>query len=299
MDINPVSSGSKTDRTESNIKADTAKSSGENFALTLSREQQKQKEAEQRKLKETCQQLESFMLQRLLDGMYRTIPESDFIPKSSGHDIWQSMLNEQYAQTMAKSGSTGLADIIYDQLNQSLYPGSHSTAESELTVKRSAGAVNRTGAGETGASLAPARRQAPAAEKAGPQETVPGKAGLAELVKRAAQKYNLPVALVNSVIEAESGFNPRSLSSTGAAGLMQLMPGTARAMGVRNVWDPADNIDGGCRYLRQMLDRYRGSLPLALAAYNAGPGSVDKYGGIPPFAETQAYVRRILSSYRD
>ena len=120
---------------------------------------------------------------------------------------------------------------------------------------------------------------------------------LGDLIAPAAAKYALDPNLVTAVIWAESSGDPKAVSTKGASGLMQLMPGTARDMGVSNVLDPSQNINGGSRYLREMLDRHDGDLSLALAAYNAGPEAVRKYGGIPPFEETQNYVGKVMRAY--
>jgi len=121
---------------------------------------------------------------------------------------------------------------------------------------------------------------------------------LEPLIARHSDAQNLDPKLVKAVIQVESGYNLRALSNQGAMGLMQLMPTTASLFNIRNPYDPDDNLRGGTQYLRQMLDRFAGRLELALSAYNAGPGAVERHGGIPPYAETRDYVRRILALYR-
>ena len=113
------------------------------------------------------------------------------------------------------------------------------------------------------------------------------------MFQRAAEKYNVDADLLKAIGKVESGFNADAVSSAGAIGVMQLMPGTARSLGVSDPYDAEQNIMGGAKYISQMLERYDGDVELALAAYNAGPGNVDKYGGIPPFKETQNYVEKV------
>lgn len=153
-----------------------------------------------------------------------------------------------------------------------------------------------TTAGATAAEVAPLSGQADSA--------VGGGAGSSEydpLIEQAAARYGLEPAVLHGLIQQESGFDPSAQSSAGAAGLTQLMPGTAASMGVANPMDPAESIEGGARYLSQLMSEFGGNTEDALAAYNAGPGAVQQYGGIPPYAETQSYVSKVLGyaeSYR-
>jgi soluble lytic murein transglycosylase-like protein len=151
------------------------------------------------------------------------------------------------------------------------------------------------------AELAPARAPtAPFAEqlaRVGQRQTATGAAELKPIVRHAGAAWGVDPGLIDAVIRAESGYNPVAVSPSGAVGLMQLMPGTAEALGVSNALDPVENVFAGARYLRAQLDTF-GDVALALAAYNAGPAAVRRYGGIPPYPETRAYVQRVLDYWQ-
>lgn len=125
----------------------------------------------------------------------------------------------------------------------------------------------------------------------------PSKPQLLSMISQIAQKHGVDEKLVKAVIKQESGFNPKARSHCGAMGLMQLMPQTAKGLGVTDAYNPVQNVDAGVRHLKGLLARYNGNVILAVAAYNAGGGAVDKYGGVPPYKETQNYVKSILANY--
>jgi soluble lytic murein transglycosylase-like protein len=147
----------------------------------------------------------------------------------------------------------------------------------------------------SGVRFSPSGSAAAGAGGSGSAAQSPG--NLNEVVNEASGRYQLDPDLVNSVIKAESDFNVRAVSPKGAQGLMQLMPQTASQLGVPNAFDAEANVDGGARYLRELLERYNFDLRKALAAYNAGPQRVDQFGGIPPYYETRAYVARIVKDF--
>jgi len=122
---------------------------------------------------------------------------------------------------------------------------------------------------------------------------VPAHQAYEDIIEEAAAEYDMDANLIRAVMQAESAFHPYAVSRAGAEGLMQLMPDLADEMGVNNAFDPRENIMGGARYLKRLLDYHNGNIDLALASYNAGPGNVQRYGGIPPFRETRNYVRTI------
>lgn len=139
----------------------------------------------------------------------------------------------------------------------------------------------------------------PAQPASAPETSASGtvKATIKELIAGAASRHQIDPDFVASVVKAESGFNPAAISPKGALGLMQLMPLTAAMLGIENVLDPGANLEGGTKYLRQLLDQYDGDAVKALAAYNAGPQVVEQYGGIPPYRETRAYITRVIDDY--
>ena len=166
------------------------------------------------------------------------------------------------------------------------------------SVSKQLAALEQKVAGALRELVAQSRAAARTASAAGPTVARRSPTAFDGVIDAAAQKHELDPALLSAVIERESNYDPHAVSKAGAMGLMQLMPDTARGLGVRDPFDPAQNIEGGATYLRGLIDRYHGRLDVALAAYNAGPGAVDHYGGVPPYAETRAYVQGILGAYR-
>ena len=143
------------------------------------------------------------------------------------------------------------------------------------------------------ALLPPAPKVKPTIEVTAEYVAVPASEAYDEIIAEAARLYDLDADLIHAVMEAESAFHPYAVSRAGAEGLMQLMPELSDEMGVGNAFDPRENIMGGVRYLKRLLDYHNGNLDLALASYNAGPGNVERYGGVPPFRETRNYVKTI------
>lgn len=167
-----------------------------------------------------------------------------------------------------------------------------------VLVPALAGASVELKPGPAGRKVITNENEAQRARRLAPHMVEPSEADLLPVIERHARDRGLDPALVRAVVQAESGYNAGAVSTKGALGLMQLMPATAVEMAVASPFDPEENLRGGTRYLRALLERFGGDVILALAAYNAGPSTVERYGGVPPYPETVEYVRRVLSLWR-
>lgn len=213
-------------------------------------------------------EFESLFVSLMLKSMRSTVKDHGIVQNNTGHDLFTSLLDDQYARQIARQCSFGISDIVM----QSLSPAQRDHMQNSGLQR-----------------YAPASTPHPRT-----MQTLASRiARYTPLIQDAAADTGLDTSLIAAVIAQESGGNPHAVSHAGAKGLMQLMDPTARAMGVQRVFDPRENIRGGTGYLSKMLDRFQGDETRALAAYNAGPGAVEKYGGIPPYAETQDYIGKV------
>jgi soluble lytic murein transglycosylase-like protein len=224
------------------------------------------------------------------------------------------------AQAVGAAGASGaevgeLAAAQRVQQLQTLIEASRQVASPAIGASSTTGATSTTGAAYTADASSPqgansdfaSALQAATSADAGVspaayQPSFQSAAASAEggeyegLIDQSAARYGLDPAVLHGLIEQESGFDPSATSSAGATGLTQLMPGTASSLGVSDPLDPAESIEGGARYLSEMMARFDGNTAEALAAYNAGPGAVEQYGGVPPYAETESYVSKVLGN---
>lgn len=223
------------------------------------------------KLRNAAQQFEAIFISHMLKVMRETIPEGGMFDRKLANEFYESMFDQEIAMQLAKRQNHGFADILFRQLSGKLDVGT--PMKDIIDGIRQIKSQDR--------SMTTPRPQL----------------NLEPIVQKAAKDFNLDPNLIHSVIRQESAGNPNAVSSKGAKGLMQLMDSTAKMLGVNQSFDPEQNVRGGAKYLKQLLNQFDNDLGLALAAYNAGPNNVKKYGGIPPFEETQKYVTKVLQNY--
>ncbi len=233
------------------------------------------------RLQKAVKDFEAVFVSYMLKTMRSSVSKSDMFGDSFGGDVLDGMFDTEMARTMSSSGSLGLAEMFYRKLTGESMP--RNAAVSPFPAAR---AVSAPDASRVQRAPAPVRPSASLKDRLDSYQSI---------IDGAAQETGLAPDLLKAVIATESGGHANARSDKDAKGLMQLVDSTATDMGVTNVWDPAQNVRGGAKYLKQMLDRFNGNLTLALASYNAGPGAVEKHKGVPPFRETKEYVNRVMN----
>ena len=236
-------------------------------------------EAQKEKIAGAAKQFESLLTSMMLKSMTKTT-DGMFGDDSLGGDYFDSVFQNEIASFMSKSKSLGVADMLYKKLTGEDLPSQVTGLKS--TLPGNTGNLKISNGINGLPTITPSRTSQQRLSK------------YEDIIDQASQTFGVDKNVIKSVILTESAANDRAVSSARAKGLMQLIDSTASDMGVQNAFDPKQNIFGGTKYLSGLLRKYNGDLNLALASYNAGPQNVDKYGGVPPFEETQNYVTRVM-----
>jgi Rod binding domain-containing protein len=240
------------------------------------------------KIEKVAEDFETIFVKMMFEKMNQTLDES-FFGSSTGFHIYQGMFEEKFSEFVTQNDSLGIKEQIRNYMLENLSANGVNIKQIESAVeeldmnfehmeKKAQNKIN------VHASQVRARMRSPE--------------NFSPIIKKASEIYEVPEKLITAVIRAESAGNPNAVSKAGAKGLMQLMDRTADSLGVKNSFDPKENILGGTKYLKKLLNQFDGEIEMALAAYNAGPSRVRKYNGIPPFKETQNYVNKIMNEIR-
>lgn len=232
------------------------------------------------RIMEVAKEFESIFTNMMVKSMRGTINSEDgLIPKSTGERIYTEMLDSEYSKMISNNSSFGLAEMIAKQIHE-MENGTEDVRKKLGELKASPNFLDENIVGINRQTVKPVSYPVEKYDR---------------YINEASEKYGVDSSLISAVIRQESAGNPYAVSHAGAKGLMQLMDSTAKDLGVKRVFNARENIMGGTKYLSQMLKRFKGDEKLALAGYNAGPGAVKKYNGIPPYKETQDYVKRVLN----
>ncbi len=231
------------------------------------------------RLKEASEDFEALFIHFMLKSMRKTVMKSGLLDTGFSGETMESLFDGELSKNIARNNHLGIAELLQEQIgsdfNLNRKNNSIETTKPKFVPAPSSRGVDKYFQNEIRNRLAPYGKS----------------------IQQAAKKFGIPANFIRAVIVGESSGNPKAISSQGAKGLMQLMDSTAREMGVADSFDPEQNVSGGAAYLAKMLKRFDGDKELALAAYNAGPNAVEKHSGIPPYKETQQYIRRVLRYY--
>ncbi|HEX2962047.1 MAG: transglycosylase SLT domain-containing protein [Bacteroidota bacterium] len=251
--------------------------------------------AEKEKLAKASRDFESLLTSMMLKSMTKTT-SGLFGDESYGGDTFETLFEGELSSYISKNQSLGVAAKLYKKLTGEDLETGAGLPVKKVSDHNASSKTNPTEDGSSGSDAKPIHIKGannnPAVE---PSQSSMNRIGkLDEVIEQASKDFGVDSNIIRSVILAESAGNAKARSVSNAKGLMQLMDSTASSMGVKNVWDPKENIYGGTKYLAGLLRQYNGELKLALAAYNAGPGNVEKYNGVPPFNETRNYISRVM-----
>lgn len=233
---------------------------------------------EKKKLAKATRDFESLLTGMMIKSMTKSTNGMFGGESSYGGDVLDTIFEQEIAQHMSKGNGMGVAKMLYQKMTGEKMPAE----DLRIPANRPKLDIKLNQKDATLPSISPSTSSMNRLQKFDP------------FIDAASKKFGVPKNIIKSIILTESAAKDKAVSKANAKGLMQLMDATAKDMGVKNSFDPEDNILGGTRYISQMLKKYDGDMEKSLAAYNAGPGNVDKYGGIPPFEETQNYVKRVL-----
>lgn len=264
--------------------------------LTLPTSQTKQAaptvtdEKQKAKLQRALQDFEAVFVNYLLQSMRKSVQKEDEEGGGFGGEMMQEMFDYELAKHITRSSSLGIGEKLYRQVTGEAMPRTASVP----ALPRQIVAAETSKAVGIEPQL-PVQQVTAMKKGAAPSRTIKEAVGrYDDIINEASARHGVDTSLIKAVIASESAGNPRALSSANAKGLMQLIDSTATMVGVKNVWDPKQNINGGTKYLRQLLDQFDGNVKLAVASYNAGPARVEKHKGVPPIPETQNYVKKVL-----